>query len=104
MGSRDFRFRPDTGELESESGPTQFGRNRDDWGRWFGTQNAKPLWHYVLAARYTARNPFVAPGTLTQPVLPADVAVHPAQPPEKRYHNFQQAGHYPSACGGMATC
>lgn len=30
VGSRDFRFRPDTGELEAESGPTQFGRNRDD--------------------------------------------------------------------------
>jgi putative membrane-bound dehydrogenase-like protein len=101
VGSRDFRFRPDTGELETETGPTQFGRNRDDWGHWFGSQNAKPLWHYVLAARYAARNPYVALGALTQPVLPADVAVHPAQPPEKRYHNFHQAGHYTSACGGV---
>ena len=101
VGSRDFRFRPDTGELEAESGPTQFGRNRDDWGRWFGTQNAKPFWHYVLSARYGSRNPFVAAGVLTHPVLPNDVAVHPAHKPEKRYHNFEQAGHYTSACGGM---
>lgn len=101
VGSRDFRFRPDTGDLEAESGPTQFGRNRDDWGHWFGSQNSKPLWHYVLPERYAARNPLFAAGTPIQPSLPANVAVHPAQPPEKRYHTFQQAGHYTSACSGM---
>ena len=31
VGALDFRFKPDTGELEPESGPSQFGRNRDDW-------------------------------------------------------------------------
>ncbi len=101
VGTRDFRFRPDSGELEAAAGPTQFGRNRDDWGRWFGTQNAKPLWHYVLPEHYAARNEFFAGGSLTQQLLPADVTVHPALPPEKRYHNFQQAGHYTSACGGV---
>ncbi|MGB8853701.1 MAG: PVC-type heme-binding CxxCH protein [Pirellulales bacterium] len=101
VGARDFRFRPDTGELEAESGPTQFGRNRDDWGHWFGTQNAKPLWHYVMPERYAARNPFLVAPALTQPLLPVNVAVHPALPPEKRYHSFQQAGHYTSACSGM---
>ena len=54
VGSRDLRFRPDTGEVEPDSGPTQFGRNRDDWGHWFGTQNSWPLWHYVLPDRYLA--------------------------------------------------
>ncbi len=48
LGSRDFRFRPDTGEFDPQSGPSQFGRNRDDWGHWFGVQNCYPLWHYVL--------------------------------------------------------
>jgi putative membrane-bound dehydrogenase-like protein len=101
VGTRDFRFRPDSGALEAAAGPTQFGRNRDDWGHWFGTQNAKPLWHYLLPEHYAARNPFFAGGGLTQPLLPADVTVHPALPPEKRYHNFHQAGHYTSACGGV---
>ena len=32
VGARDFRFRPDSGELEPQSGPTQFGRSRDNWG------------------------------------------------------------------------
>src|SRR5262249_37622186 len=29
---RDFRFRPDDGRFEAESGRTQYGRHRDDWG------------------------------------------------------------------------
>ena len=33
ISGRDFRFRPDTGEFEAESGQTQYGRHRDDWGR-----------------------------------------------------------------------
>ncbi|NOX99681.1 MAG: dehydrogenase, partial [Verrucomicrobia bacterium] len=28
LGSRDFRFNPETGELDPQSGPSQFGRNR----------------------------------------------------------------------------
>ena len=102
VGSRDFRFRPDTGELEPQSGPSQFGRNRDDWGRWFGTQNSRPLWHYVLPDHYLRRNPHLAapdgrvqlPGQLNPPV-------YPASRPQKRFHSFEQAGHYTSACSGM---
>lgn len=102
VGSRDFRFRPDTGELEPQSGPTQFGRNRDNWGRWFGTQNANPLWHYVLPDHYLQRNPhFGAAQTLVQLLTPSSPPVSPASVPEKRFHSFAQAGHFTSACSGM---
>jgi len=102
VGSRDIRFRPDTGELEPESGPTQFGRNRDDWGHWFGTQNSWPLWHYVLSDRYLGRNPHVAaPDPVRQLVRPMNPKVFPAGRLEKRYHNFGESGHFTSACGGM---
>lgn len=102
VGSRDFRFRPDTGELEPQSGPTQFGRNRDNWGRWFGTQNSNPLWHYVLPDHYLRRNPhFGAAQTLVQLLTPPNPPVFPASPLEKRYHSFTQAGHFTSACAGM---
>ncbi|MDF1756231.1 MAG: HEAT repeat domain-containing protein [Verrucomicrobiales bacterium] len=102
IGSRDFRFRPDTGEVEAQSGPTQFGRNRDDWGNWFGTQNSRPLWHYVLPDHYLSRNPHYAspegrvllPGKVSPPVFPA-------KPPQKRFHGFDQSGHFTSACSGM---
>lgn len=102
VGSRDFRFRPDTGELEPQSGPTQFGRNRDNWGRWFGTQNANPLWHYVLPDHYLQRNPhFGATQTLVQLLTPSSPPVSPASAPEKRFHSFAQAGHFTSACSGV---
>ena len=102
IGSRDFRIQPDTGELVIESGPSQFGRNRDAWGHWFGTQNAKPLWNYVLPDRYLARNPYVPSASAIQFVLPPNSPeVYPASRPEKRFHSFQEAGHFTSACGGM---
>ncbi len=102
VGALDFRFRPDTGELEPESGPSQFGRNRDDWGHWFGTQNSRPLWHYVLADRYLRRNPHVAaPDPTRQVVVPLNPKVWPVSLQEKRYHSFNEAGHFTSACAGM---
>ncbi|MBL9134371.1 MAG: c-type cytochrome [Verrucomicrobiales bacterium] len=102
LGSRDFRFRPETDELDPQSGPTQFGRNRDDWGNWFGTQNSWPLWHYVLADPYARRNPYVAaPDPVHQVVRPMNPQVFPASQQEKRYHSFGEAGHFTSACGGM---
>ncbi len=102
LGSRDFRFRPDTGELELESGPSQYGRNRDAWGHWFGTQNANPLWHYVLSDRYLGRNPHVPTTTsLKHLVGPGSPKVYPASPLEKRFHSFEQSGRFTSACSGM---
>jgi putative membrane-bound dehydrogenase-like protein len=101
VGSRDFRFKPDTGELEPESGPSQFGRNRDDWGNWFGTQNIRPLWHYVLSDRYLRRNPHVpSPDPTHLVVTPLSPVVYAASEAEKRYHSFNEAGHFTSACAG----
>ncbi len=102
VGSRDFRFRPDTGALEAQSGPTQFGRNRDNWGRWFGSQNSNPLWHYVLPDHYLRRNPHVgAAETRVQLLTPANPPVFPASALEKRFHSFEQSGHFTSGCSGM---
>jgi putative membrane-bound dehydrogenase-like protein len=61
LGNRDFRFKPDTGELEAATGRTQQGRVRNDWGDWFGCDNSNLGRHYVLADHYLRRNPFVAP-------------------------------------------
>lgn len=102
LGSRDFRFRPDSGELNPQSGPTQFGRNRDDWGNWFGVQNSLPLWQYVLADHYTRRNPFVVPpNPVIQMMAERNPRVYPVSPPDKRYHSFTDVGRYTSACSAM---
>ena len=99
LGSRDFRFNPDTGELDPQTGPSQFGRCRDDWGHWFGVQNSKPLWHFVLQDHYLRRNPHVIPPDPIVQLYPLNPPVYPASEPEKRYHSFNQAGRYTSACG-----
>ncbi|VTR95429.1 membrane-bound dehydrogenase : Uncharacterized protein OS=Planctomyces maris DSM 8797 GN=PM8797T_16413 PE=4 SV=1: Ceramidase_alk: Cytochrom_C [Gemmata massiliana] len=60
LGDRDFRIRPDTGELEPATGRTQQGRVRDDRGNWFGCDNSTLIRHYVLDDHYLRRNPFVS--------------------------------------------
>ncbi len=57
---RDFRIRPDEGLLDPQSGTAQFGRNRDDWGNWFGNTNSDPMFQYVLDDDYLRRNEHVA--------------------------------------------
>ncbi len=100
LGSHDFRFDPDSGAVWIESGPSQFGRNRDPFGHWFGTQNANPLWQWVIPEAAAARNPAVAPERTTRHVLGASSPpVRPASTPEKRFHSFGEAGRFTSACG-----
>ncbi len=57
---RDIRFNPDTGEMETVSASTQYGRRRDDWGNWFGNNNPTWLWHVTLPEHYLRRNPKLA--------------------------------------------
>ncbi len=54
---RNVRFKPDSYEIESLSGRSQFGHTFDAWGHHFLTSNATPQFHEVIAARYLARNP-----------------------------------------------
>jgi len=102
LGSRDFCFDPDTGALQPQSGPTQFGRHRDDWGNWFGTMNSFPLWHFVLEDSYLQRNPhFAPPDARRQLFLERNPRVYPAKIPEKRFRSAQHSGRFTSACSGM---
>lgn len=92
MNGRDLRIRPDTGELDATTGMTQYGRNRNDWGDWFGCNNSLPMWHFVLPDHYLRRNPHVGVSQTNQlvatlqdsPIYPAGrVLLHSvgAQPP-----------------------
>lgn len=102
IGSRDFRIRPDTGDIDPQSGPSQYGRNRDDWGNWFGVQNSLPLWHYVLADQDIRRNAhFAPPDPKRQVVTPSNPPVYPAAQLQKRFHNFDQSGRFTSACSAI---
>ncbi|MFK7738180.1 MAG: PVC-type heme-binding CxxCH protein [Pirellulaceae bacterium] len=100
IGSHDFRFKPGTGEVELISGPSQYGRVRDDYGNWFGVQNSQPLWHFVLPYDKMRRNDKVSSiDPRMQLRTPIPPRVYTAKPPQKRFHGFDHAGHYTSACG-----
>jgi putative membrane-bound dehydrogenase-like protein len=77
INGRDLRFRPDEGLLDPQTGMTQFGTNRDDWGNWFGCNNSNPGWLYALADHYLRRNPHVPPPPARVDVA-RDRAVYPA--------------------------
>jgi putative membrane-bound dehydrogenase-like protein len=97
---RDLRIRPDTGELDTVTGGTQYGRSRDDWGNWFGNNNSNPLWHYVLDDHYIRRNPHVAPPDprVHVPVEPGAARVYPISRTLPRFNDPQTANHFTSAC------
>jgi putative membrane-bound dehydrogenase-like protein len=102
ISGRDCRIRPDDGRIEAISGVSQFGRNRNDWGDWFGVNNSFPLWHYVLEDRYTKRNPHIAPpDPISQLCLPRNPKIFPARAPEKRFHSFNESGRFTSACSAI---
>jgi putative membrane-bound dehydrogenase-like protein len=74
LGDRDFRIKPDTGDLEPATGRTQQGRVRDDRGNWFGCDNGSLIRHYTLDDHYLRRNPFVA---FPDAVVPVAAAADP---------------------------
>ncbi len=93
---RDFRFRPDSGEFETESGQTQYGRHRDDWGHWFGNNNPNWGWHFVLADREVRRNPYFAAPDPRQ-TLERETQLYPISPTLPRFNDPGAANHVTSA-------
>jgi putative membrane-bound dehydrogenase-like protein len=96
ISGRDFRFRPDTGEFEAESGQTQYGRHRDDWGHWFGNNNPNWAWHYLLADRDVRRNrQYAAPDP--RHMLEPETRVYPVSITVARFNDLNMANHVTSA-------
>lgn len=100
ISGRDLRIRPDSGAMDAVSGPTQFGRNRDDWGNWFGGNNSNPMWHYVLEDYVLRRNPHVAAPPIRKQVAdqPGAAPVFPTSRTLTRFNDFDRANRFTSAC------
>ena len=103
LGQRDFRIQPDDGAIDLLAGQSQFGRNRDDWGNWFGCNNSNPMWHYALDDRYLRRNPhLVAPNAVVAIAAePGAARVYPVSKTAARFNDPQGENHFTSACGVM---
>lgn len=99
VSGRDFRWHPETGELEALAGVSQQGRIRDDFGEWFGNDNSTLLWHFPLADRYTGRNPHMAPPEPRSRVNRDDNRVFPRSRTLARFNDPQAANQLTSACG-----
>ena len=98
---RDFRIRPESGALETQSGMAQYGRCRDDWGNWFGGRNLEPLWHCALEDHYLRRNPFLTPPDPCVQLLdpPTCPPVHPISETLPRFNELWTLNRFTSACG-----
>lgn len=96
----DLRIEPDSQRVERLTGQTQFGRNRDDWGNWFGGNNSNAMWQFVLEDRYLRRNPHIAlPSSRrdvpreagNSPIFPISVTL-------QRFNDVHTANRITSAC------
>ncbi|HQU47012.1 MAG: dehydrogenase, partial [Planctomycetia bacterium 21-64-5] len=103
IGGRDFRIRPDEGLIEPVTGQTQFVRERDDWGNWFGNNNSHPMYHFALDDHYLRRNPHVAsPEPRVQVSLaPGAAPVFPASRTLPRFNDQNAANRFTSACSAI---
>ncbi|MGY8770054.1 MAG: PVC-type heme-binding CxxCH protein [Pirellulales bacterium] len=98
----DVRIRPDTGLIDAQSGQTQFGRNRDDWGNWFGCNNPNPIFQYLLSDHYLKRNPFFAPPNPRVDIREGSELVYPISRVishcDTRYRPLNAPTKFTSAC------
>jgi putative heme-binding domain-containing protein len=102
ISGRDFRIRLEDNQVDAQSGMSEFGRNRDDWGNWFGCDNSHPLFHVVLPDHYIRRNPrFAPPDTKVQVIVPEAPTIFAVSPPEQRFHTFDHVNRFTSACSAM---
>jgi len=101
ISGRDLKIKPDTGDIETLTGRTQYGRCRDDWGNWFGCNNSKPNFHFVLSDPYLRRNPFVVypSGVVLVPDIPYAPPIFRTSKVESRYNNAGAAHLVTGACG-----
>jgi putative membrane-bound dehydrogenase-like protein len=97
---RDVRLHPDTGRAEPLTGRSQYGRNRDDWGHWFGNNNTNQLWHYALEDHYLRRNPHLVPPNpvVTVPESGGAARVFPRSETLARFNSPESFNHFTSAC------
>lgn len=101
LGDRDFRIKPETGEIEPATGRTQQGRVRDDWDNWFGCDNSDFCRHYILTDHYLRHNPHVLPPGVSSHV-PADEEanrLYLARPDVQLFKLSGPSGRATAACG-----
>lgn len=95
----DFRFKPDTGEVETTTGFSQFGLARDDWGNRFLSWNTNPMRHVVFEESDLARNPSANMGGVAPMIAPTDSSrIYPISRSPQTF-NRESVHHFNASCG-----
>ena len=100
LRGNDFRFHPRTGEFRLETGTTQCGKWRDDFGNWFGNNNATPGWHYWLPMSHLEKHPELVARSLRAD-LTADHRVFSVGTLERRLNQANTAHTVTSGCNPL---
>jgi len=100
LGRSDFRFDPRTGAFRLETGCTQCGKWRDDFGNWFGNNNAVPGWHYWLPMSHLERHPELVVASIRSDLTP-DRRVFPVGPPVRRLNQMSATDTLTSGCNPL---
>lgn len=103
INGRDFRIKPDEGRVEAQTGQSQFQRERDDWGNWFGNNNSNPMYHFVLDDHYLRRNSHLAAGDprVQVSMAPGAAPVFPVSRTLERFNDQNAADRFTSACSAV---
>ncbi len=101
LGYRDFRIKPDTGEIEAATGRTQQGLARDDFGNWFGCDNLNLAFHYPMVEHYLKRNPYIAspPSRVNITQSEESRRLFPSRADAQRFQLSGAPGTITAACG-----
>ncbi len=100
---RDCAWNPETGELLTTSGETQFVRGRDAYGNWFGNSNSEPMYQYVVEDRYLSHASIS--GGARQHLLTPAVAppVRPRSRTVDRFNDLYASNRFTSACSSIVV-
>ena len=97
---RDFRFNPDTGDVQAIVGFSQFGLPRDDWGHRFPSWNTIPIRHVVLDEPSAATaSRFDAASAVASIVDPQDDGRVFSISPRPLTFNSESTDFYNAMCG-----
>jgi putative membrane-bound dehydrogenase-like protein len=100
LRGNDFRFDPRTGAFELETGSSQSGKWRDDFGNWFGNDNVTVGWHYWLPWRHLERHPELVARSVRAD-LTKDRRVFAVDRSERRLNQADAANTVTSGCQPM---
>lgn len=103
LGLRDFRLEPDSGRMEALYGHTQWVREPDDFGHWFGNSNSNPMYHFALDDVYFARAPWLPPpsGQVRVSETPGAAPVFPRSTTLARFNDLSAVNRFTSACSAI---